>query len=53
MQNLLKDREDTRKQAFKKGVSAEDARKKRVDLTNQLRKEKKDTRMAKKRAVLL
>lgn len=51
MHSSLKEREDIWKEGFKKGVSAEDARKKRVDLTNQIRKEKKESRLSKKRCV--
>lgn len=47
MNNNIKSRNDL----FKKGISAEDARKKRTDLTNQLRKEKKENKIAKKRQV--
>lgn len=49
----MKEKEEARKGLFKKGVTAEDARKKRTDLSNQIRKEKKETRIAKKRQVLL
>lgn len=53
MFNPMKEKEEARKGLFKKGVTAEDARKKRTDLSNQIRKEKKETRIAKKRQVLL
>lgn len=51
MHSSLRDREDNWKEGFKKGISAEDARKKRVDLTNQIRKEKKESRLSKRRCV--
>ena len=40
-----------RKKGFKKGVDQEDSRRRRTETTIQLRKEKKDDQIAKKRGV--
>ncbi len=41
----------TRKKGFKKGVEVEDARRRRNDTTVQIRKEKKEDQIQKRRAV--
>lgn len=49
MSQFVKEKTDQRKTMFKKALDADDARRKREELTIQLRKSKKDERLNKRR----
>ena len=49
MSEHVQERLDQRKKEFKKGISSVDARRKRVDDSNQIRKQKREDKLAKKR----